>query len=155
MTGGVCLCNKIRGRIFLLWHWCQRGRKESSSKCFGNRVELDWSNAEESMNVRMQRRVESECNCFHQCQRGRLLENSVNRQGISVYLSLMASTVVVVVMKKAMNSSATIIGRRRVNDRWFTRLGGAQEELRGEQIWAVGSKKKIRQSSDLWESCRG
>ena len=41
-------CNKINGRMFLLWHWCQRGRKESSSKCFGNRVDPEWPNAEES-----------------------------------------------------------------------------------------------------------
>ena len=42
---------------------------------------------------------------------------SVNRKQISVYLSLMASTVVVAVMTIAMNSHATIIGRRRVRDR--------------------------------------
>jgi hypothetical protein len=71
---------------------------ERSSKCFRNRVKPEWPNAEESLNGRMQRRVESECKCCHQCQRGRLLENSVNRQRISVYLSLMASTVVVSVM---------------------------------------------------------
>jgi hypothetical protein len=68
---------------------------------------------------RMQRRVESECKCCHQCQRGRLLANSVNKQQISVYLSLMASTVVVVVMTIAMNSSATIIGRRIFSDHWI------------------------------------
>jgi hypothetical protein len=65
----------------------------------------------------MQRRVESECKYCHQFQRGRLLAISVNRKQISVYLSLMASTVVVVVMTIAMNSRATIIGRRRVSDR--------------------------------------
>jgi hypothetical protein len=40
------------------------------------------------------RRVKSEYKCCHQCQRGRLLAISVNRKKISVYLSLMASTVV-------------------------------------------------------------
>ena len=59
------------------------------------------------------------------------MANSVNRQRISVYLSLMESTVVVAVMTTTMNSSATIIGRRRVSDHWFTCPGGAQEELRG------------------------
>ena len=52
------LCNKINRRMCLLWHWCQRGRKESSSKYFGNRFETDWMNTEESLNGRMQRRVE-------------------------------------------------------------------------------------------------
>ena len=37
----------------------------------------------------------------------------------SVDLSLMASTVVVAVMTIEINSSATIIGRRRVRDRWI------------------------------------
>jgi hypothetical protein len=41
-------------------------------------------NAEESLNGRMQRRVESECKCCHQCQRGRLLAISVNRQRMLV-----------------------------------------------------------------------
>ena len=48
-----------------------------------------------------------------------------------------------------MNSSAAIMGRRRVSDRWFKRPGGAQEELRGrtdlshrileEKLIAIGS----------------
>ena len=46
-----------------------------------------------------------------------VLAISVNRKKISVYLSLMASTVVVAVMTIAMNRRATIIGRRRVSDR--------------------------------------
>jgi hypothetical protein len=44
----------------------------------------EWPNAEESLNGRMQRRVGSECKCCHQCQRGRLLANSVNRQRMLV-----------------------------------------------------------------------
>jgi hypothetical protein len=46
-----------------------------------------------------------------------LLAISVNRKKTRVYLSLMASTVVVAVMTIAMNSSAAIIGRKRVSDR--------------------------------------
>jgi hypothetical protein len=38
------------------------------------------SGAEESLNGQMQRSVESKCKYCHQCQRGRLLANSVNRQ---------------------------------------------------------------------------
>jgi hypothetical protein len=45
----------------------------------------------------------------------------------------MASTVVVAVMTTTMNSSATIMGRRRVSDCWFTCPGGAQEEPTGER----------------------
>jgi hypothetical protein len=44
---------------------------------------------------------------------------SVNRKQTSVYLSLMASTVVVAVMKIALNNSAVIIERRRDSDRWI------------------------------------
>jgi hypothetical protein len=94
-----------------------KGEKGVEFEMFGNRFEPDWLNAEKSLNGRMQRRVESECKCCHQCQRGRLLAISVNRKQISVYLSLMASTVVIAVMTIAMNSSAAIIGRRRVSDR--------------------------------------
>ena len=65
------------------------------------------------------RRVKFECKCCHQCQRGRLLAISVNRKQTSVYLSLMASTVVVAVMKIALNNSAVIIERRRDSDRWI------------------------------------
>jgi hypothetical protein len=49
----------------------------------------------------------------------RLLTISVNRKQTSVYLSLMASTVVVAVMKIALNNSAVIIKRRRDSDRWI------------------------------------
>jgi hypothetical protein len=42
---------------------------------FGNRVQSECSGTESSLNGRMQRSVESECKCCHQCQRGRLLEN--------------------------------------------------------------------------------
>jgi hypothetical protein len=48
-----------------------------------------------------------------------LLAISVNRKQTSVYLSLMASTVVVAVMKIALNNSAVIIERRRDSDRWI------------------------------------
>ena len=46
-----------------------------------------------------------------------MLTISVNRKQTSVYLSLMASTVVVAVMKIALNNSAVIIERRRDSDR--------------------------------------
>jgi hypothetical protein len=48
-----------------------------------------------------------------------VLAISVNRKQTSVYLSLMASTVVVAVMKIALNNSAVIIERRRDSDRWI------------------------------------
>jgi hypothetical protein len=46
-----------------------------------------------------------------------MLAISVNRKQTSVYLSLMASTVVVAVMKIALKNSAVIIERRRDSDR--------------------------------------
>ena len=61
----------------------EKGVKESSSNI---------SVTDQSLNGRMQRRVESECKCCHQCQRGRLLAISAIRKQISVYLSLMART---------------------------------------------------------------
>ena len=83
---GSMFCNKISGRMCLLWHWCQRGRKDSSSKCFGNRGESEWSNAEESWSLK------AECKCFHQCQRGRLLANIEQATNVCWWwLSLMAT----------------------------------------------------------------
>ena len=79
-------CNIFSERMFLLWHWCQRGRKESS-KCFGNRGESEWPNAEESWSLNV------ECKCCHQCQRGRLLANIEQATNACWWLlSLMATT---------------------------------------------------------------
>ena len=76
-----------------------------------------------------------------------LLANSVNRQQISIYLSLMASTVVVAVMTTTMNSSATIIGRRRVSDRWipfkFSERPTAVRSAEAAREISLGSKKRI------------
>ena len=72
---------------------------------------------------------------------------SVNRKQISVYLSLMASTIVVAVMTIAMNSHTTIIGRRRVSDRRIpfkfperTRVVRSVEVAREISHWRIGDR---------------
>ena len=72
---------------------------------------------------------------------------SVNRKQINVYLSLMASIVVVAVMTIAMNSRATIIERRRVSDRRIpfkfperTRVVGSVEVAREISHRRIGDR---------------
>jgi hypothetical protein len=75
MTGGVCSAKRLVKECFFFDIDVKGGER--------SRVQ-NVSGAEESLNGRMQRRVGSECKCFHQCQRGRLLANSVNRQRMLV-----------------------------------------------------------------------
>jgi hypothetical protein len=69
MTGGVCFATRSEGEYFFFDIDVKGGEK----------ISFEYR-GESSPNGRMQRRIGSECKCCHQCQRGRLLANSVNRQ---------------------------------------------------------------------------
>ena len=70
MTGGVCSATRSVEECVFFDIDVKGGER--------SRVQ-NVSVTEESLNGRMQRRVEFESKCFHQCQRGRLLANSVDR----------------------------------------------------------------------------
>ena len=113
-------CNKFSERMFLLWHWCQRGRKESSSKCFGNRFESskcfgnrfepDWSNAEESWMLSANVAINAKGG---DCWQFQLSESK------SAYTCHWWQERVAAVMTTTLNNSAVIIERRRDSDRWI------------------------------------